>query len=475
LEAVMFKQILLILVAVSASAASTPSCFFLKGNQTPTLMCSDFGVYVSPGSCTTLKNPCNDDGSWIVPRDFRSDAFAIVDRPATVWVDEQIASDSVERSLCAAPGAGDISGQSFVFVYERHNVVSGFGTGHVTLTVSSPIVITASAEPNRIQLHGTAQLVAAPSGGIPPYSYSWIPTSGLDRTNIPTPKASPSVDTVYEVSVTDSSGQTVKASVAVDVDFALVVTANPPAINPFDFSALGASGGGGRPPYTYSWSPSDTLDNPMIQSPVAQPRFHTTYTVVATDADGVRLTGSAEVRVNLLLMTLTATPATIFAGQSGAQLSATAAGGDGVYNYTWSPATGLDDPHSPHPIALPAVTTDYEVVVTDGQGQTAPGARGVIRVNVLPAPTLNAEFSFLRGALDPVARTVHWTFDASASAGAIASYAWHIARLDNSTVLDTVTTGPVLEVDLPESVVRGNTTLTVTAADGTTATTKAFR
>jgi hypothetical protein len=469
----MLRKLLLILVAVSASAASTPSCFFLKGNQTPTLMCSDFGAYVSPGSCTTLENPCNDDGSWIVPRDFRSDAFAIVDRPATVWIDEQITSDSVERSLCAAPGAGNISGQSFVFVYERHSVASAFGTGHLTLTVSPPIVITTSAEPNRIPLDGTAQLLAIPSGGIPPYSYSWIPTSGLDQTNIPTPKASPSVDTVYEVSVTDSSGQTAKASVAVNVDFELVVTAGPATINPSDTSQLSASGRGGREPYTYSWSPADTLDDPTIQGPTARPPVHTTYTVVATDADGARLTGSVQVRVNLLLFTLTATPATIFAGQSGSQLATTAGGGDGVYNYSWSPATGLDDPHSRTPVASPAVTTDYELVVTDGIGETT---RAVIRVNVAPAPTLNAAFSFLRGALDPVARTVHWTFDASASTGTIASYTWHIARIDGSTVLDTVTAGPVLEVDLPESVVRGNTTLTVTAPDGTTAaTTKAFR
>jgi len=196
------------------------------------------------------------------------------------------------------------------------------------------------------------------------------------------------------------------------------------------------------------------------------------YTVVATDADGVQLTGAAQVRVNLLMTAISATPATVLPGQQ-TQLDTAVIGGDGTYNFLWSPAASLSDPRIRNPIASPTVSTDYTVVVTNGQGESL---SATVHVTVAPATTLTAAFSFTRGALDPVARTIHWTFDASASTGPIATYGWHLTRTDGTTVLDIVSATPVLEVDLPETVARGNATLTITAVNGATATiTQAFR
>ena len=44
--------------------------------------------------------------------------------------------------------------------------------------------------------------------------------------------------------------------------------------------------GGGDAPYTYFWTPTSSLNNPQIKSPLASPTTTTTYTVVAAGADG---------------------------------------------------------------------------------------------------------------------------------------------------------------------------------------------
>jgi hypothetical protein len=62
---------------------------------------------------------------------------------------------------------------------------------------------------------------------------------------------------------------------------------------------------------------------------------------------------------------VSATPEDICEGGS-TQLNAFAMGGTGSYTYDWQPTTGLSDPTIANPVATPAVTTTYYVVVEDG-------------------------------------------------------------------------------------------------------------
>jgi len=57
------------------------------------------------------------------------------------------------------------------------------------------------------------------SGGTAPYTYSWIPTTGLNDAGIANPTASPSVTTTYTVTVTDSKGCTDNDDVTVTVTY----------------------------------------------------------------------------------------------------------------------------------------------------------------------------------------------------------------------------------------------------------------
>lgn len=65
----------------------------------------------------------------------------------------------------------------------------------------------------------------------------------------------------------------------------------------------------------------------------------------------------------------------------------TASAATAPYNYTWSPAAGLDDPTIANPSASPSATTVYTVVVTDANGCTA---EDEVEVTVLPLPTADA-------------------------------------------------------------------------------------
>jgi gliding motility-associated-like protein len=50
-------------------------------------------------------------------------------------------------------------------------------------------------------------------------------------------------------------------------------------------------------PYTYLWSPSEGLSNPLIHNPIAQPEESTTYTVVIKTAQGCEITAQTRVVV----------------------------------------------------------------------------------------------------------------------------------------------------------------------------------
>ncbi|MFC6996363.1 T9SS type A sorting domain-containing protein [Rufibacter roseus] len=135
---------------------------------------------------------------------------------------------------------------------------------------------------------------------------------------------------------------------------------------------------------SYTWSPSNTLSNANISNPVATPSATTTYTVSVTNENGCVRTDQVVVTVSPLpVITLTPTAASICKGSS-VQLQAS-----GAVSYSWSPATGLDDPTSATPIASPDITTTYTVTGTSAAGCIS---SKTITVTVRPLPVANAGF-----------------------------------------------------------------------------------
>jgi hypothetical protein len=358
---------------------------FVLGNRgciddrAASIACMNGPVRVEAGTCTTFQNPCDDNQwlPWTRPEGFRlepeTEEQRVFIRAHQLTLRETRVGDERTRELCAGPAA-PLGQHSLPFKYVRS---SDYGVASLVVTVAPVLTVTATASPSAIAGGESAQLVAHASGGIPPYFYVWVPGSTLDDNDIAAPIASPTFTTEYTVGVTDSTGEQKVSSVTVFVDFGVSVTASPDLIDAGDPSQLEAVAVGGAPPYSYSWTPTVGLDDPLRADPIARPTTTTTYTAVVTDSTGATRQGSATVGI-----------------RDSTQLTA-----DFVYQIVCCPTVELD---------------------------------------------------------------------ASASTGNIVSYTWDLSWTAVSP--DRVTTSPLTSFPFDE-IDRGTITLTVTSANGNTATT----
>jgi gliding motility-associated-like protein len=191
-------------------------------------------------------------------------------------------------------------------------------------------------------------------------SYLWSPALSLDDATSSNPVASPLTTTLYKVAIKDSYLCNYIDSVKVSVRSAAAFTVSPDGSVCSGLSKqLQASGGD-----TYVWSPPDGLDNPNISNPFATPAGSTTYTVIIHE-NTCNETGTLSTNVTVLpLPDVNATSANDLTCSLGSsQLNAT-----GASNYTWSPATGLNNSNIANPVATPLNTTLYKVIGKDING-----------------------------------------------------------------------------------------------------------
>lgn len=234
--------------------------------------------------------------------------------------------------------------------------------------------------------------------------YSWSPNIALDDNMISNPVAHPTNPTQYIVTGTTADGCSAKDTVQVNI-FAkpLISIQADTVICKNTTLPLWVNGG-----VSYTWSPSASLDDPFSANPVVSPISSTLYRVVIMDANACEHLDS--VRVDIF-------PDPAFSVNGPLQVCQndsvvlTASGGD---SYWWSPSNGLDNPAMAEPKVSPAVTTDYEVTITDN----ACGSSATLqtRVTVLPLPVITVtssndiDCSYDRSRLDAMgARTYSWT------------------------------------------------------------------
>ena len=97
-------------------------------------------------------------------------------------------------------------------------VVGPGGSDQVQHAVAVAPALSVDAGPDQAVAGGqSAVLPASASGGAEPYVCAWSPTAGLDDPTLLQPTASPSVTTVYSLTVTDALGQTAQDAVTVAV------------------------------------------------------------------------------------------------------------------------------------------------------------------------------------------------------------------------------------------------------------------
>lgn len=133
---------------------------------------------------------------------------------------------------------------------------------------------------------------------------------------------------------------------------------------------------------SYLWlPPNGSLSCTNCPTPVATPALTTTYRVRGTSLQGCQLEDTVKISV-VQPSTVVGSPNDSLCLGQGMQLFAS-----GTQLYSWSPATGLNDPNSSSPIARPTTTTTYVVTGSDSRGCFI--TRDSITISVFPLPVFD--------------------------------------------------------------------------------------
>ncbi len=183
--------------------------------------------------------------------------------------------------------------------------------------------------------------------------------------------------TTYFVTVTDNNGNTSTSSATVVVNNQLTigVSANPMTICSGQSSTLLAQALGGNGTYSYNWN------NSLGSGPnkVVNPLTTTTYTVTVTDGVGCTATGSIQVSVNQSpTVAIDVSNTSICQGET---VTLSSSGGSICQWNTQPPQNNCSIS------VMPPSSTNYMVTVTSGNGCTGTSS---IQITVLPPPTANA-------------------------------------------------------------------------------------
>lgn len=158
-------------------------------------------------------------------------------------------------------------------------------------------------------------------------------------------------------------------------------------ICPGTTAQIGSTGAtGGKPPYTYLWMPSNSLNNSAISDPVASPTVTTTYTLIVTDDTAAVDTAFVTIALNSINEVSAGSDTSI------CENTTFILGGPKNYDnngvtYSWSPVTGLNNPTSPHPIVKTNGSVTFTLTAT---ATGCPPKTDIITITVIPTPVVDA-------------------------------------------------------------------------------------
>jgi hypothetical protein len=202
------------------------------------------------------------------------------------------------------------------------------------------------------------------SGGLPPYTYSWLPATGLSSATVANPIASPIVTTTYTVTVIDANATATSDVITVTVNplpSSVTANSNTPVCDGSQLFLSGSVSGA----VSYSWTGpngfTSTLQNAQI-NPVSTLAAGT-YTFTAVSAFGCATSATTNVFVSALpVVTIASTTNVTCNGLSDGTATANATGGVGPYTYSWSPSANTTQ------VAVGLSAGTYTVYATDLNG-----------------------------------------------------------------------------------------------------------
>ncbi len=229
----------------------------------------------------------------------------------------------------------------------------------VHIRVVSAVSLLARAD-TTICLGDPVQLNATGNGLL----FQWTPAGTLNNPNIVNPIATPTAaSTTYQVTATVGSCSATDDVSIFTVPYP-VANAGPDQTICYNTSTLLSGSHNGN---SFSWSPTSYLSNPAILNPVVTPPRTVTYVLTVFDNQGCPKPGrdTIVVTVNPRVRAYAGRDTSVIVGQP-LQLFAT-----GGVSYSWTPATGLNNPNIQNPVGTYSANIDtimYKVVVRDNIG-----------------------------------------------------------------------------------------------------------
>jgi hypothetical protein len=278
-----------------------------------------------------------------------------------------------------------------------------------TVSCSSPSnVVEYLVNPNPVANAGanfTKNCISNQNGGfigmspVSGINYSWSPTNDLTLANSSNPFADPSVTTTYTLTATNpATGCTSTSSVTVTVNLTYpTANAGPDKNKTCVLNNSGASIGTAAVSNTsYAWTPNTNLSSTSGAIVTANPGTTTTYTLTATNnQSGCTSQDQVTVFVDLSSPTVNAGvdfTKTCTQNPNGLTVGMSPVAG---VTYSWTPASGLNDPNISNPLANPTSTQNYTLTAT----QTSSGCTlsdQVLVTVILTVPTAIAGTPFLK-------------------------------------------------------------------------------
>jgi gliding motility-associated-like protein len=230
------------------------------------------------------------------------------------------------------------------------------------------------------------------TSGTGPYTVAWSnPISQTNTSAALTQSVSGIPAGIYTATLTDSYGCVASMQTTVTQPNILLLLVDPPSTICYGQNTqLNASGQGGTPAYTYTWSPNPFVGGgPHNVAPLAT----TIYTVSISDIEGCQAPNKTIVISVNPPLTATGTSVTLCDGLSTVfSPTTTSLGGNGgPYNYVWSPVTSNADFISVTAVAPSSQTINtYTVTVQDGCTDVPAVAVYTLVANPLPTATFSA-------------------------------------------------------------------------------------
>jgi gliding motility-associated-like protein len=283
------------------------------------------------------------------------------------------------------------------------------------------------------------------TGAPGPYTFRWMPSTGLNDSTIMNPCARPDTTTIYALVVTAGNGcesdyttTDTLATVTVFVNPIPVANAGPDRdICLGDSTQLQGIGTDAGPVYDFEWTPSDGLSDSTAASPWASPAITTDYTLVVWSNGCPSYGDTVQVRVHTLPTVDAGWDREICPGQD--TLLDASAGGDSTatYSFHWWPAAGIVGSDSVEDVHVaPLQTTTYYVIATSNFGCGSHIDSATVHVRPAPLPDAGPNLSICPGDSIQLQASYYFTTPDSAPVSQI-YFGWTpAAAMSDSTELN---------------------------------------